>query len=192
MKKVLVSVNDESKRYWLVSESDIDRNVCYLTGDEGLYGWDGKEMNSLSDCFISEGDYLMFFESVNEDLVDDFWPSDTENLIEKVKQGDFVEFAGEYYTPVDWVCYDDEIVTLEYDINSEDVLITSRSYDVFVDTINVDVEKIDYIPMNYPHQPHVNIYEGTDEDGKKIRITETSPIYAADHYPLSELEYIEE
>ena len=189
MKKFLVRSNEEEELYWLVQESDIEE-MCYLTGFEKLYGWDGREMQRLSDCYISEGDYEMFFEEVDEDDVDEFIES-RGLVVDLLEPGDYVEYDGEYYTPVDWVDFTDKVLTLEYDIKSEEHLIYSSDNDVYTEIIEVDVERVDYIPQDFPHQPFVSIYEGTDEDGKKIRITETHPLYAADHYPLSELEYIE-
>jgi hypothetical protein len=189
MKKILVSDNVVDDLYWLVDESDID-DMCYFTGDENFYGWNGREMIRLSDCFVSEGDYEMLFEEVNEEDVEKFIES-TDMSVELLEEGDYVEYDGCYYTPVDWVDFTDKVLTLEYDIKSEKHLVGSRTYDVDVEMMEVDVERVDYIPMDYPRQHYVNIYEGTDEDGKKIRITETHPFYAADHYPVSSLEYIE-
>ena len=189
MKKILVGSSELSELYWLVNESDIKKS-CYLTGDENLYGWDGTEMVRLSDCFVSEGDYEMFFQEVDEDDVEEFVESEG-MLVELLEQGDYVEYDGFYYTPFDFGDFTDEVLTLSYDIKSEKHLVGSRTYDVDVEMMVVDVEIVDYMPMDYPRQPYVNIWEGTDEDGKKIRITETYPFYDADHYPLSSLEYIE-
>ena len=188
MKKLLVRLNEEEERYWLVEDSDIEE-MCYLTGDENLYGWDGREMVRLSDCYISEGDYEMFFEGVDEDGVDEFIES-RDLVVDLLEPGDYIEYDGAYYTPFDFGDFTDKVLTLEYDIKSEQHLIGSRDYNVSAEMIEVDVERVDYIPQDYPRQPYVAIFEGTDEDGKKVRITEEHPLYAADNYPLSRLEYI--
>ena len=189
MKKYLVESNVDENLYWLVDDTDINRKVCYLSGDENIYGWDGKNMERLSDCIIEEGDYLALFVRVwDEGTVEEYiesWELDVDDMPDDI----IVEYDGDYFAKCDSISFCDLWLTLEYGINQEGVLIHSQDYDVYYYVIEVEVERVDYIEQDYPRQPFVNIYEGIDENGKKIRITETHPFYVDQHYPLSELEY---
>ena len=157
----------------MVSPSDIEDGFSYWSGEECIYEYDEErdEMNLLTDKYTSESDSTKYYKRI-----DDIYEEDL-----NIKECD-----GEFYVDVteevrEWG-FGDTLCTIQYGFNSEDILVSSHNIDIDIEMYEVDVEKVDYIPQDYPHQHYVAIYEGTNENGERIRIEETFP-FGEDSYP---------
>lgn len=208
MRKVLISTETydeyghlltavEDLDYYMVDPDDIEE-CDWWSGEEGVYRYDEEknEMNHLSEEYTYENDGDRYF------IKEDDW-SEGEWLckedFEKAKRvkitywEGFVEEYSEIFVEItDSVSHNNyRKVTLAHGIRTTDVILDDPDGFCHPSEIEIDVEQTDYIPMDYPDQPFVAIYEGTDEDGRRIEVRETSPFCEDDCYPVANITYLD-
>lgn len=203
MKKLLISSecydDSENEGYYMVDPDDIE-SCTYWDGSEGLYRYNERDddMDHVAEEYTKPGDGDRYFLKIIDGEPHGYMNLSEEDFAkaEKVKitywEGCEEEYSEEFVEVTDFVCHSDyQKVTLPHGINSTDVVISDPDGLSNPTMMEVDVELVDTIPMDYPNQQFVGIYEGTDEDGKRIRIDEFHPFCEDDNYPLCNITYLD-
>lgn len=210
MKKILISLETyddyghlltkkEDQNYVMVDEEDID--TCdWWSGEEGVYAYDEEkdEMELLSETYTHDSDGCRYFIKEDGWRAGDGWLTKDEfekaNRVRiKYWEGTTDEYEEVYVEITDCVSHDNyRHVEVAHGIRSTDIVLSDPNGFANPTEIEVDVEQVDYTPQDYPSQEGEAIYEGTDDEGRRIRITETYPFFADDSYPVCSISFIDE
>lgn len=197
MKKILISTGRD-EGYYMIDPEDIE--TCeYWTGEERVYRYDEENdtMERLFEVFTDGTEGWRYFVQVIDGKPDDpcnFSNMDSKEIEKKIItywEGCEEEYTEEYVEVTANVFHNNyKKVTLCYGINSRDIILSEPDGSCVEEIKEVDVEQVGSIPQEYPTQERTTIYEGTDEDGQRIRIEEVSPFFEDRDYPVCDISYI--
>lgn len=159
--KIIVNVNDESDAL-LIRVEDV-HHTAYLSNDvDNTWVYD----EASNDVESTSG----------------FYPNWTRVVVED-KNGE-IEVDGRRFREItNEVFFDCPTIDIQHGINTEQIVFDSEfgQYHTVLDI--VFIEKLDYIPQDYPNQPFVQKFKAKTDDGRDYLVTETHPFFADDAYP---------
>ena len=161
--KIIVNDYDESDAL-LIRVEDIYHTAYLSNDDDGTWVYD-KDHNEVSPTLGDRG-----------------LPEGTRIVVED-ENGE-IEVDGRRFREItDEVYFDDPTIDVQHGINTEQIVFDSEfgQYHTVLDI--VFIEKLDYIPQDYPNQPFVQKYRVKADDGSLYLVTETHPFFEDDAYP---------